>query len=78
MSEENASNCLPTFNSYQKAHGLYDAASKLFGENKFEEAIKLYSQAIEVKPDFTSAYFNRPWPTPYLTSTMRQPATLTR
>ncbi len=59
MSEENASNCLPTFNSYQKAHGLYDAASKLFGENKFEEAIKLYSQAIEVKPDFTSAYFNR-------------------
>lgn len=42
-----------------RAKELYDEAGKLFEENKFDEAIKLYTQAIEEQRDYASAYFNR-------------------
>ncbi|MDE1873541.1 MAG: AAA family ATPase [Candidatus Micrarchaeota archaeon] len=42
-----------------EAKELYDQAGKLFEENKFDEAIELYSQAIEKYPEYSSAYFNR-------------------
>ncbi len=41
------------------AKEVYDQAGKLFEENKFDEAIALYTQAIEKYPDYSSAYFNR-------------------
>lgn len=41
------------------AKELYDQAGKLFEENKFEEAIGLYTQAIEEYKEYASAYFNR-------------------
>lgn len=41
------------------AKELYKKAGGLFEENKFEEAIQLYSQAIQEDPDYSSAYFNR-------------------
>jgi transitional endoplasmic reticulum ATPase len=42
-----------------EAKELYDQAGKLFEENKFDEAIALYSQAIDKYPEYSSAYFNR-------------------
>ena len=41
------------------AKELYDEAGKLFEDNKFDEAIDLYSKAIEEFEDYASAYFNR-------------------
>lgn len=41
------------------AKELYVKAGALFEENKFEEAIDLYAQAINVDPLYSSAYFNR-------------------
>ena len=42
-----------------RAKELYDSAGRLFEENKFDEAIKLYSEAIDQDPNYSSAYFNR-------------------
>lgn len=42
-----------------EAKEIYDQAGKLFEENKFDEAIALYTQAIEKYEDYSSAYFNR-------------------
>lgn len=42
-----------------RAKQVYDLAGKLFEGSKFEDAIKQYSQAIEIDPTYTSAYFNR-------------------
>jgi transitional endoplasmic reticulum ATPase len=42
-----------------EAKEFYDQAGKLFEENKFDEAIALYSQAIDKYPEYSSAYFNR-------------------
>jgi SpoVK/Ycf46/Vps4 family AAA+-type ATPase len=42
-----------------EAKEVYDQAGKLFEENKFDEAIALYSQAIDKYPEYSSAYFNR-------------------
>lgn len=42
-----------------EAKALYDQAGKVFEENKFDEAIALYTQALEKYPDYSSAYFNR-------------------
>jgi AAA+ superfamily predicted ATPase/intein/homing endonuclease len=42
-----------------EAKEIYDQAGKLFEENKFDESIALYTQAIEKYPDYSSAYFNR-------------------
>ncbi|MGC8676178.1 MAG: AAA family ATPase [Candidatus Micrarchaeia archaeon] len=42
-----------------QAKELYTRAGQLFEENKFEEAIDLYSQAIKLDPVYSSAYFNR-------------------
>ncbi len=41
------------------AKELYTKAGNLFEDNKFDEAIELYSQAINLDPDYSSAYFNR-------------------
>lgn len=41
------------------AKELYDIAGRLFENNKFEEAIRFYSEAIQLNPDYASAYFNR-------------------
>ncbi len=41
------------------AKELYDEAGKLFEENKFDEAIQFYSQAISEYTNYGSAYFNR-------------------
>ncbi|MDE1860480.1 MAG: AAA family ATPase [Candidatus Micrarchaeota archaeon] len=41
------------------AKELYKRAGSLFEENKFEEAITLYSQAIHEDEKYSSAYFNR-------------------
>lgn len=42
-----------------KAKEIYDEAGKFFEDNKFEEAIDLYTKAIEEYSDYASAYFNR-------------------
>lgn len=42
-----------------EAKEIYDQAGKLFEENKFDEAIGLYTQAIEKYAEYSSAYFNR-------------------
>ena len=42
-----------------KAKELYKRAGSLFEENNFEEAIRMYSEAIEEDPKYASAYFNR-------------------
>ncbi len=42
-----------------KAKELYKQAGAQFEENKFEESIKLYSEAIMEDPLYSSAYFNR-------------------
>ncbi|MDE1855839.1 MAG: AAA family ATPase [Candidatus Micrarchaeota archaeon] len=41
------------------AKDFYTKAGVLFEDNKFEEAIDLYSQAIKEDPKYASAYFNR-------------------
>ncbi|MEM3281893.1 MAG: tetratricopeptide repeat protein, partial [Candidatus Micrarchaeaceae archaeon] len=41
------------------AKELYTKAGAMFEENKFDEAIDLYSQAIKLDPKYSSAYFNR-------------------
>ncbi len=41
------------------AKELYAKAGGLFEENKFEEAIDIYTQAINIDPKYSSAYFNR-------------------
>ncbi len=41
------------------AKEIYTQAGKAFEENKFEEAVQLYSKAIEADPKYSSAYFNR-------------------
>jgi len=42
-----------------QAKEYYTQAGKAFEENKFEEAVQLYSQAITADPKYSSAYFNR-------------------
>ncbi len=42
-----------------EAKTIYDQAGKLFEENKFEEAIELYSKAIDEYADYSSSFFNR-------------------
>ncbi len=42
-----------------KAKELYKKAGALFEENKFDEAIEAYGQAIGEDPTYASAYFNR-------------------
>jgi SpoVK/Ycf46/Vps4 family AAA+-type ATPase len=41
------------------AKELYKKAGGLFEQNKFDEAIQLYTQAIAEDPNYSSAYFNR-------------------
>ncbi len=41
------------------AKELYIKGGSLFEENKFEEAIDMYTQAINIDPSYSSAYFNR-------------------
>jgi tetratricopeptide (TPR) repeat protein len=41
------------------AHGYYTAAQYLFEQKKNEEAIALYTKAIEIDPKFARAYFDR-------------------
>ncbi len=41
------------------AKELYTKAGELFEENKFDEAIEQYTQAIKIDPNYSSAYFNR-------------------
>ncbi len=43
----------------QRAKDYYAKAGKLFEDNKFEEAIGLYTKAQAEDPAYTSAYFNR-------------------
>ncbi|MGC9037750.1 MAG: AAA family ATPase [Candidatus Micrarchaeia archaeon] len=42
-----------------QAKELYTKAGELFEQNRFEEAIDLYSQAIKLDPVYSNAYFNR-------------------
>ena len=42
-----------------KAKEIYKKAGALFEDNKFEEAIVTYGQAINEDPSYASAYFNR-------------------
>ncbi len=42
-----------------KAKELYKKAGALFEENKFDDAIRAYSDAIAEEPNYSSAYFNR-------------------
>ncbi|MEM3781913.1 MAG: AAA family ATPase [Candidatus Micrarchaeaceae archaeon] len=42
-----------------QAKEAYNKAGRFFEENRFEEAIDLYSQAIKLDPIYSSAYFNR-------------------
>ena len=48
-----------TDNINPKAKEIYKRAGTLFEENKFEEAIDLYGEAIAEDPKYSSAYFNR-------------------
>ena len=41
------------------AKELYSKAGTLFEDNKFDEAIEIYSQALKIDPLYSSAYFNR-------------------
>lgn len=41
------------------AKEVYTKAGNLFEENKFDEAIEGYGQAIKLDPNYASAYFNR-------------------
>lgn len=49
----------PSGTENPQAKEFYTQAGKAFEENKFEEAIQLYSKAIESDPKYSSAYFNR-------------------
>ncbi len=49
----------PSGTENAQAKEFYTQAGKAFEENKFEEAINLYSKAIEADPTYSSAYFNR-------------------
>ncbi len=42
-----------------EAKEYYTKAGAAFEENKFEESIELYSRAIDIDPNYSSAYFNR-------------------
>ncbi len=42
-----------------EAKEYYTKAGTAFEENKFEEAIDLYTKAIDIDPNYASAYFNR-------------------
>ncbi len=42
-----------------KAKEIYKRAGTFFEENKFDEAINLYGDAIREDPSYSSAYFNR-------------------
>ena len=42
-----------------KAKELYKKAGELFESNKFEDAIAEYTEAINIDPNYASAYFNR-------------------
>lgn len=42
-----------------QAKEVYTKAGAAFEENRFEEAIELYTQAITLDPKYSSAYFNR-------------------
>lgn len=42
-----------------QAKELYTKAGVLFEDNKFDEAIELYSQAIRIDANYASAFFNR-------------------
>ncbi len=42
-----------------QAKELYTKAGALFEENKFDEAIESYTQAIRIDSNYASAYFNR-------------------
>ena len=42
-----------------KAKEWYTKAGAAFEENKFDESIDCYSKAIEIDPNYSSAYFNR-------------------
>ncbi|MEM3839165.1 MAG: AAA family ATPase [Candidatus Micrarchaeaceae archaeon] len=42
-----------------KAKEFYTQAGEAFEENRFEDAINLYTKAIELDPNYSSAYFNR-------------------
>ena len=46
-----------TINS--QAKDVYTKAGVFFEQNKFEEAIGLYTEAINIDPSYASAYFNR-------------------
>ncbi len=48
----------PDTNNAQ-AKEVYTKAGVLFEQNKFEEAIALYTEAITIDPTYASAYFNR-------------------
>src|SRR5208337_5512465 len=54
-----SSSKVPPGTNNPHAKELYDQAGKLFEDNKFEEAIALYSQAIDEDPNYSSAHFNR-------------------
>ena len=41
------------------AKEFYTKAGRAFEENKFEEAVDMYSKAIEIEDGYASAYFNR-------------------
>ena len=43
---------------YQNAEKVYNDGVKFFENKKYNEAIKKFSEAIALKPDFEKAYFN--------------------
>ena len=43
----------------EEAEKYLEQAGKAYYDGKFEEAIKLCSKAIELKPDYAEAYNNR-------------------
>jgi transitional endoplasmic reticulum ATPase len=49
----------PGGTSNPQAKEFYTKAGAAFEENKFEESIEYYSRAIELDPNYSSAYFNR-------------------
>ncbi|MGC8547986.1 MAG: AAA family ATPase [Candidatus Micrarchaeia archaeon] len=57
MADEDQSKKADTRNPQAKE--LYTKAGELFEQNRFEEAIDLYTQAIKLDPVYSSAYFNR-------------------
>jgi len=57
MSDENAPKSGITQNPLAKE--IYLKAGAAFEDNRFDEAIDLYTQAIKIDPNYSSAYFNR-------------------